>query len=291
MPVPAIRINHLTKDFAHGVRGVKIRAVEDLSLEVGNNEIFGLLGPNGSGKTTTIKVMLGLLKPTRGGCEIFGVDSDRVRSRIDVGFLPDAPYFYRFLTGRELVTFFAKICGLDKSEINDRVDAVIEMVDMEDAANRRVGTYSKGMLQRIGLAQALVHDPRLVILDEPTAGVDPIGSADIADIIGELKKRGKTVFLCSHMLSQIEQICDRIAILHRGKLILKGSVDELLQRSNQKSIQLENYNEEIREPLRTFLSGYGVRLMDVQTPRKQLHELFLAKVPGSGARKKSEEKS
>ena len=219
----AISIKNLTKDFSVGMRGVKLRAVDNLNLEIRDNEIFGLLGPNGSGKSTTIKIILGLLEASAGQCEIFGNPSSTVAARRSVGFLPEAPYFYRYLSGRELVRFYARICGVKRRKIRKRVDEVIEMVGLTEAAHRRVGDYSKGMLQRIGLAQALVHDPQLVILDEPTAGVDPIGSASIAKIIINLKKRGKTVLLCSHLLAQVEGLCDRVAILHRGKLIRMSS--------------------------------------------------------------------
>ena len=202
MSTSAICIQNLTKDFAVGMRGKKLRAVDDLCLEVGDNEIFGLLGPNGSGKSTTIKIILGLLEASKGTCEIYGRPSKLVDARRSVGFLPEAPYFYRYLTGRELVRYYARICMVSRVKIDSAVDSVIKLVGMTEAADRRVGTYSKGMLQRIGLAQALVQDPRLLILDEPTAGVDPIGSRQIRDLIFKLKDRGFTVFLCSHLLEQ-----------------------------------------------------------------------------------------
>ena len=204
MSTSAICIQNLTKDFAVGMRGKKLRAVDDLCLEVGDNEIFGLLGPNGSGKSTTIKIILGLLEASKGTCEIYGRPSKLVDARRSVGFLPEAPYFYRYLTGRELVRYYARICMVPRVKIDSAVDSVIKLVGMTEAADRRVGTYSKGMLQRIGLAQSLVHDPQLVILDEPTAGVDPLGSAAIAEIVRELKRRGKTVLLSSHLLALIE---------------------------------------------------------------------------------------
>jgi ABC-2 type transport system ATP-binding protein len=201
---PAIEIHGLVKDFAVGLRGLRLRAVDHVTLAVRPGEVFGLLGPNGSGKSTTIKLLLGLLEPTAGGCAIFGVPSGRVEARRDVGYLPEAPNFYRFLTGRELVAFYGRMCGLASAALRERVDEVVALVGLAGAADRRVGTYSKGMLQRIGLAQALVHDPRLLILDEPTAGVDPVGSAEMANLILGLKARGKTVLITSHLLGQIE---------------------------------------------------------------------------------------
>jgi ABC-2 type transport system ATP-binding protein len=233
------------------------------------------LGPNGSGKSTTIKVILGLLAPTIGKCEIFGVPSDNVQSRQDVGFLPEAPYFYRYLTGFEMVKFFARICGVDKKILIDRVQEVIEWVGLREAAHRRVGTYSKGMLQRIGLAQAIVHNPRLIILDEPTAGVDPVGSAEISQLILKLKGEGKTVLLCSHLLAQVEDICDHVAILNRGKLILEGNVNDLVGRKGLKSLIVENLSDESAEAAGRFLAERGARLVGVEQPQSSLDRVFL----------------
>lgn len=275
MSAPAIQIKGLTKDFRIGMRGVKLRAVDGVSLSVGDNEIFGLLGPNGCGKSTTMKIILGLLEPTRGDCSIYGVPSRSVKSRIDVGFLPEAPYFYRYLTGRELVKFYARICGVARDEIDDRTEDVLKLVAMDEAAHRRVGTYSKGMLQRIGIAQAVVHDPRLVILDEPTAGVDPIGSAAIADMIRSLKARGKTVLLCSHLLAQVEGVCDRVGIMNRGRLVLEGPVDDLLEQRDLRSITVENWPDAIRADLEALLHKHGASLVNVESPRISLDNLFL----------------
>lgn len=278
MNSPAIRIRNLTKDFSVGIRGVKLRAVDDLCLDIGKNEIFGLLGPNGSGKSTTIKIILGLLKPSTGDCEIFGQPSMRVAARKSVGFLPEAPYFYRYLTGRELVRYYARICMIDRSDIADSVDDVIELVGMTEAADRRVGTYSKGMLQRIGLAQSLVHDPDLVILDEPTAGVDPLGSAAIAEIVRELKHRGKTILLSSHLLAQIEGLCDRVAILHRGKLIREGCIEELVEEDDTDSLVVQGLSLEGRIAVESAIKAQGGHLTRVEKPRLSLDAYFLREV-------------
>lgn len=278
MSIPAIRIQGLTKDFSVGMRGLKLRAVDGLDLEVGDNQIFGLLGPNGSGKSTTIKVILGLLEASVGKCEIYGKPSHTVDARRSVGFLPEAPYFYRYLSGRELVRFYARVCGVARANINDQVDSVIDLVGMTEAAHRRVGTYSKGMLQRIGLAQALVHDPQLVILDEPTAGVDPLGSAAIADIIRELKRRGKTILLSSHLLAQIEGLCDRVAILHRGKLVREGRVDDLVQDELSESLVVEGLSEAGRAAVAQTITEHGGKLCRVEKPRLSLDALFLNEV-------------
>ncbi len=278
MASPAIRIQNLTKDFAVGMRGVKLRAVDDLCLEVGDNEIFGLLGPNGSGKSTTIKIILGLLEASTGNCEIYGKPSQLVDARRSVGFLPEAPYFYRYLTGRELVRYYARICMVPRSEIDSALDSVIQLVGMTEAADRRVGTYSKGMLQRIGLAQSLVHDPQLVILDEPTAGVDPLGSAAIAEIVRELKRRGKTVLLSSHLLAQIEGLCDRVAILHRGKLVREGRVDDLVEEKDAESLVVQGLSAEGRAAVEAEIKAQGGRLARVEKPRLSLDAYFLKEV-------------
>ena len=278
MSTSAICIQNLTKDFAVGMRGKKLRAVDDLCLEVGDNEIFGLLGPNGSGKSTTIKIILGLLEASKGTCEIYGRPSKFVDARRSVGFLPEAPYFYRYLTGRELVRYYARICMVPRVKIDSAVDSVIKLVGMTEAADRRVGTYSKGMLQRIGLAQSLVHDPQLVILDEPTAGVDPLGSAAIAEIVRELKRRGKTVLLSSHLLAQIEGLCDRVAILHRGKLVREGRIDDLVEEKDAESLVVQGLSAEGRAVVEAEIKAQGGRLARVEKPRLSLDAYFLKEV-------------
>ena len=278
MSTSAICIQNLTKDFAIGMRSKKLRAVDDLCLEVGDNEIFGLLGPNGSGKSTTIKIILGLLEASKGTCEIYGRPSKLVDARRSVGFLPEAPYFYRYLTGRELVRYYARICMVSRVKIDSAVDSVIKLVGMTEAADRRVGTYSKGMLQRIGLAQSLVHDPQLVILDEPTAGVDPLGSAAIAEIVRELKRRGKTVLLSSHLLAQIEGLCDRVAILHRGKLVREGRIDDLVEEKDAESLVVQGLSAEGRAVVEAEIKAQGGRLARVEKPRLSLDAYFLKEV-------------
>jgi ABC-2 type transport system ATP-binding protein len=278
MNVPAIRVTALTKDFRLGMRGVKLRAVDNLSLEVGDNQVFGLLGPNGSGKSTTMKVILGLLEPTLGQCEIFGRPSASVEARRLVGFLPESPYFYRFLSGRELVAFYAGLCGVPRARRAARVAEVLELVDLTAAADRPVGTYSKGMLQRVGLAQAVVHDPRLVILDEPTAGVDPIGARAIAEMILELKRRGKTVLLCSHLLAQVEGVCDSLAILNQGRLVAAGNVRDLLRREGVSNLAVEHFTPAARAEVEAALARHGAKLREVGEAQTSLDRLFMEKV-------------
>ena len=245
MASPAISIRNLTKVFPIPFRRRRVVAVRDLSLEVEAGQVYGLLGPNGSGKSTTMKIVLGLVPPTSGSTEIFGRDSSEVESREDVGFLPENPYFYKYLTGAETLRFYGKLCGLRGARLKERTDELLSIVGLEDAADRRLGGYSKGMLQRIGLAQALVQEPRLLVLDEPTAGVDPAGSREIRDLILDFKKRGITVLLCSHLLGQVQEICDRIGILHQGVLVREGRLDELISIENQTELILENATPEL----------------------------------------------
>lgn len=282
-PVPAISIKGLTKDFSVTLRGVKLRAVDALNLEVAEGQVYGLLGPNGSGKSTTIKIILGLLEATTGDVRVFGVPSNRVEARRNVGYLPEAPYFYRYLSGRELVRFYARVCGVPKATLKARVDEVIAWVGLSGAADRRVGTYSKGMLQRIGLAQALVHDPKLVVLDEPTAGVDPVGSAEMCELIRKLKQQGKTVLITSHLLAQIEDVCDRVAILDRGRLIVEGSLDELVGQRDKQALIVDPLPPSEIDALRDWLKSRGHSLNAVEQPRARLDQLFLSKIARPGA--------
>ena len=219
---PAVQIDHLVKEFPTPFRKTKVRAVDNVSLSIMPGEVYGLIGPNGSGKSTTMKALLGLLAPTAGSCYVFGKNSLKTDSRQEIGFLPENPYFYKHLSGKETLRFYAKLCGLRGKKIKYRVDEMLEMVNLQDARDRRIGGYSKGMLQRIGLAQALIHEPRLLILDEPTAGVDPVGSRQIRDLIVDLKEQGVTIFLCSHLLEQVQEVCDHVGIIFKGKLVKEG---------------------------------------------------------------------
>src|SRR5229473_248344 len=236
----AVAVEGLTKDFPVPFHRQSIVAVRDLNLRVEPGEVYGLLGPNGSGKSTTLKIILGLVSPTHGQTKIFGRDSSLVKSREAVGFLPENPYFYKFLTGEETLRFFGKLCRVNGSRLKSRVRELLELVGLTNARDQRLSTYSKGMLQRIGLAQALVNEPKLVVLDEPTAGVDPAGSRDIRNLIVDLKRRGITVLLSSHLLAQVQVICDRIGILAKGVLVREGRLEELIAIENQTEFVVAN---------------------------------------------------
>ncbi len=284
MSTPAISIQHLTKVFPIPFKRAKVVAVRDLSLTVEAGQVYGLLGPNGSGKSTTMKIVLGLVSPTSGRTEIFGRDSAEVESREDVGFLPENPYFYKFLTGMETLLFYGKICGLTGARLRGRAKELLALVGLENAADRRIGGYSKGMLQRIGLAQALVQEPRLLVLDEPTAGVDPAGSREIRDLILGCKTRGITVLLCSHLLSQVQEICDRIGILHEGVLVREGKLHELIGVENQTEIILENATPELLAEVHAAVARANARVVEQRQPQTTLERYFL-EVTGGNERK------
>ena len=277
----AITVNGLTKVFPIPFRRKSIVAVRDLNLSIRPGEIYGLLGPNGSGKSTTLKIILGLLSPTRGRTEIFGIDSSEVRSRVSVGFLPENPYFYKFLTGAETLRFFGKLGGLTGAKLNQRIDEILTTVSLQDARDRRLSTFSKGMLQRIALAQALIHDPRVVILDEPTAGVDPAGSRDISNLILELKGKGVTVLLSSHLLTQVQEICDRVGILSAGKLVREGALPDLVATPDRTELILEDVSEDALREIESVLERHTARIVKRRPATKTLEQLFLEATEGS----------
>ncbi|MEO6054805.1 MAG: ABC transporter ATP-binding protein [Chthoniobacterales bacterium] len=275
MSTPAVSIENLTKVYPIPLRRGHVIAIDNLSLVVNPGEVYGLLGPNGSGKSTTLKIVLGLVAPTAGSTQIFGRDAREVASREQVGFLPENPYFYKFLTGEETLRFYGKLCGLAGAKLRARIDELLALVGLEDARHRRVGGYSKGMLQRIGLAQALMQEPRLVILDEPTAGVDPAGSRQIRDMIISLKGRGITVLLTSHLLEQVQEVCDRVAILSRGKMVREGKLDDLVSIANQTEVIVENASPEFLEKVQVLIKDSGTKLVAIRKPQTTLESIFL----------------
>ena len=285
MTTPAVRIENLTKVFPVPLRRQRVTAVRNISFEVRPGEVYGLLGPNGSGKSTTLKILLGLVTPNQGRAMIFGQDSRDYHSRRDVGFLPENPYFYKFLTAAETLRFYGKVCGMGGTILNKRIDELIHLVGLEDARDRRIGGFSKGMLQRIGLAQALIQDPRLVVLDEPTAGVDPAGSHQIRDLILDLKKRGKTVLLTSHLLEQVQEICDRVGIMARGEMIREGALADLVSVKNQTEFVIENATPEIRSQIEHLLQSTPAKLLSTRQPQRSLESVFLELTAAAADRK------
>src|SRR3954466_8483015 len=239
----AIHTEHLTKVYKDFWGRDKVRALDDLSLTIQRGEVFGLLGPNGSGKSTTIKLLLGLIFPTSGSARILGQPAGSSAINEKIGFLPEESYLYRFLNGEETLKFYGRLFKIPRKELNRRVPELLEIVGLDNKARKRkLREYSKGMARRIGLAQALINNPDLVLLDEPTTGLDPIGTREMKDLIVSLKQQGKTVLLCSHLLADVQDVCDRITILFRGKKMVEDEVRELIQRKDVTQLQATGLN-------------------------------------------------
>ena len=275
MNVAAASISGLSKVYSVPMRRQKIIAVKDLSLQVQQGEVYGLLGPNGSGKSTTLKVLMGLVTPTHGESRIFGESSRDYHSHRVVGFLPENPYFYKFLTAEETLRFYGKICSLRGRQLDSRIGELLSLVGLEGARHLRLGGYSKGMLQRIGLAQALVQDPRLLVLDEPTAGVDPAGSRQIRDLILELKERGKSVLLTSHLLEQVQEVCDRVGIMSRGSMVREGKLADLVTVQGQTEYLVRDAPAELEEKIAALAIASGAKLLQTRNARQTLESVFL----------------
>src|SRR6187397_466761 len=254
----------------------KARAVDNIDFEVRRGEVFGLLGPNGSGKSTTVKLLLGLLYPTKGHIEVFGRSPRHVATKARIGYLPEESYLYRYLNSRETLQFFGNLFELPRSERGNRTDQLLEMVGLNQTQLRAVGEFSKGMQRRIGLAQALINDPDLIILDEPTSGLDPIGCREVKDLILALARRGKTVILSSHLLSDVEDVCDRVVIYYGGKIQAMGTLRELLANPDALRITTPTLPrptlEKVLEILRKDVAEDRVR---VDTPTQNLESYFL----------------
>jgi len=258
----------------------RVLALEGLDMEVHRGEVFGLLGPNGSGKSTAMKMILGLLRPTRGRAEVCGYRAGTIAARRQIGFLPENPYFPNFLSGAELVRYYGRLSGMGGRVLEKRIQELLEMVRLGGEAGKRpLRTYSKGMLQRAGLAGALVGDPEILMLDEPTAGVDPAGSREIRDLILELRQRGKTVIFSSHLLEQVEDVADRVIILHRGQKLREGKLDDLLTRKKEWEVNVQGLKEEDRKELRGWLEKRGVQVVREGAPRERLEDYFLRSLP------------
>ena len=272
-----VRVSGLVKDFRPGFGLRKKRVLHGISFSVRQGEIFGFIGPNGAGKTTTLKVLMGLIRPSAGMASILGHDVRETAFRRHVGFLPENPWFYDFLSGREFLRFYARVSGVARRSREERIAALLAKVGLADAADQRLRTYSKGMLQRVGIAQALVHDPDVVFLDEPMSGLDPIGRKEIRDLILRLHAEGKTVFMNTHILSDVEMICHRVAIIVRGRIRYEGSIDEFLDAGERESdVVLAGLSPELAaelEDLGARLRGLGDRT-EVRVPEKRVAEVL-----------------
>ncbi|MDH3685935.1 MAG: ABC transporter ATP-binding protein [Myxococcales bacterium] len=285
-----VRVRDVTKDFRPGLGLRRKRILHGISFSVRRGEIFGFVGPNGAGKTTTLKLLMGLIHATSGEAEILGHRVQESAYRRHVGFLPENPYFYDFLTGREILSFYAKLSGVSRADRAKRVAELLERVSLTHAADARLRTYSKGMLQRVGIAQALVHDPQVVFLDEPMSGLDPIGRKEIRDLILELHADGKTVFMNTHILSDVEMVCDRVAIIAEGRIRYEGPTEDFLGADRQVSdVVVTGIAPELIE---RFEQEYGAQVggrgdhIELRVPEKHVSDLARAAL-GAGAELRS----
>lgn len=270
-----IETRNLTKDYRDFWGRRKVRALKALDLEVRQGEIFGLLGPNGSGKTTTIKLLLGLLFPTSGEALVFNKKASDVAKNEKIGYLPEESYLYKFLNAEETLDFYGRLFNMPSHIRKRKVSELITRVGLDWAKRRQLKEYSKGMTRRIGLAQALINEPDLIVLDEPTTGLDPIGTREMKDLILELKAEGKTVLMCSHLLADVQDVCDRIAILYQGELKELGRVDSLLKVQDVTQIRTKGLSEEAKQQIREIVSHDGAELLGIENPTTTLEELFL----------------
>ncbi len=274
--VPIVQTADLCKTFKDFWRRPHVEAVKDLSLEIKPGEVFGLLGPNGSGKTTTIKMLLGLLYPTRGRISVFGKPPSDVAVKGRIGFLPEESYLYRFLVAHETLDYYGRLFQLPRSVRRERTDRLLDMVGLRHEAKRRVGEYSKGMARRIGLAQALINDPEFLILDEPTSGLDPIGARQIKDVIRDLGRKGKTILLSSHILADVEDVCDRVTILYGGQQQAAGDISDLLRKTDTTQISAPALADKTIEQIRELVRRLEKKdIFDVSNPRVSLEDFFL----------------
>ncbi len=274
-PDVVVETRNLTKIYRDFWGRQKVRALKALDLEIRKGEVFGLLGPNGSGKTTTIKLLLGLLFPTSGQSLVFGKDSTDVTKNERIGYLPEESYLYRFLTAEETLDFYGRLFNMPGSVRRKRAAELIEQVGLTWAKRRQLKEYSKGMTRRIGLAQALINDPDLVVLDEPTTGLDPIGTREMKDMILDLRKQGKTVLMCSHLLADVQDVCDRIAILYQGELKELGRVDSLVKVGEVTEIRASSLSPEAQNEIKDVINRHNGKLISIGNPTTTLEDLFL----------------
>jgi ABC-2 type transport system ATP-binding protein len=270
-----IETRNLTKVYRDFWGRQKVRALKALDLEVRRGEIFGLLGPNGSGKTTTIKLILGLLFPTNGQALVFGRDANEVTKNERIGYLPEESYLYKFLNAEETLDFYGRLFNMSRAVRRQRVADLIEMVGLQWAKRRQLKEYSKGMTRRIGLAQALINDPELIVLDEPTTGLDPIGTREMKDLIIKLREEGKTILMCSHLLADVQDVCDRIAILYQGELKEMGRVDNLLKVRDVTEIRVAGLSAVAQQEVRLAIERNNGHVLNMDNPTTTLEELFL----------------
>ena len=282
---PVIEIRNLSKVYRDFWGRPKVRALNALSLDIRKGEVFGLLGPNGSGKTTTLKLLLGLLFPTEGEVKILGKSAADVSKNERIGYLPEESYLYRFLNAYETLDFYGRLFNMTAAQRKERSEKLLDLVKLAPQSRRRqLKEYSKGMQRRIGVAQALINDPDLVMLDEPTSGLDPLGNRDMKDLILDLKAQGKTVLMCSHLLADVQDVCDRIAILYGGELKVMGRVDELLKAQDETQIRSSKLSDAAEKEIKEVLKRHDAKLIEIDQPTASLEDLFLKTVQESRER-------
>jgi ABC-2 type transport system ATP-binding protein len=262
----------------------KVQALKALDIQVQRGEVFGLLGPNGSGKSTTIKLILGLLFPSSGRAFVFGKEATEVTKNERIGYLPEESYLYKFLNAEETLDFYGRLFDMPSQVRRERTERLIQLVGLQKARRRQLKEYSKGMTRRIGLAQALINEPDLLVLDEPTTGLDPIGTREMKDLILRLRDQGKTILMCSHQLADVQDVCDRIAILYQGELKELGRVDSLLKVQDVTEIQAKGLSEQAKQEIREVIARHGSQLLQMDNPTMTMEELFLDKIRESAAR-------
>jgi ABC-2 type transport system ATP-binding protein len=274
-PNIVVETQNLTKIYRDFWGRPKVRALNALDLEIRKGEVFGLLGPNGSGKSTTIKLLLGLLFPTSGRALVFGKEATEVTKNERIGYLPEESYLYRYLTAEETLDFYGRLFDMPAKVRKERAAQLIEQVGLAGAKRRQLREYSKGMVRRIGLAQALINDPDLVMLDEPTSGLDPLGTREMKDMILNLREQGKTVLMCSHLLADVQDVCDRVAILYQGDLKEMGRVNNLLKVSDETQIRAKNLSPEALAEVQQVIAKHNGVFISADNPRTSLEEFFL----------------
>lgn len=262
----------------------KVNALKSLDIEVRKGEIFGLLGPNGSGKSTTIKLILGLLFPTSGRVLVFDKDAAETKKNERIGYLPEESYLYKYLTADETLDFYGRLFDMSGSERRKRIDDLIRTVGLQNSRTRQLKEYSKGMTRRVGLAQALINDPDLIVLDEPTTGLDPLGIREMKDLILSLRDQGKTVLLCSHQLADVQDVCDRVAILHQGELKEMGRVTDLLKVQDVTEVHATGLSDEAKKEIADVIARHGGNVESIDNPTATMEDLFLNIVRESEAR-------
>lgn len=270
-----IKIKNVSKHYKNVMGQRYFKAIDDFSLEIEKGEIFGLLGPNGSGKTSLLKLLLGLIFPTKGKISVLGKSPRDVRSKVKIGYLPEHPYFYDFLNPVELLDFYGSLFGIDSRTKKEKIPFLLQKAGLRGFEKMRIRNFSKGMLQRIGLAISLINDPELLFLDEPTLGLDPIGTVEIQKFLRELNSEGKTIFLCSHLLGQVQDSCDRIAVIHKGKLIKTGRLEELLTVKDELAVVVRGMGDNEKERLRSFVKQSGSEVLSMKSRKESLKDLFI----------------